>query len=252
MTPFPAQGRPIVEARGLAKTYRLGRVVVEALRGVDVAIRAGEMVAIMGPSGCGKTTLLHCLSGLDDFDAGEVYLDGLPMRALSDARKTALRAKRTGFVFQSYNLLPVLSAVENVELPLLLAHEGAQTARGRALAMLEAVGLGDRASHRPSELSGGQQQRVAVARALVNEPAVVWADEPTGNLDSVAANDMLDLLVELNARLGQTLVLVTHARHVAERAHRVLHMEDGRIVRDERIGPHLVYRAGGLSGAAGG
>jgi putative ABC transport system ATP-binding protein len=252
MTPFPARDRPIVQARGLTKTYRLGKVAVEALREVDVAIRAGEMVAIMGPSGCGKTTLLHCLSGLDDFDAGEVLLDGASLGRLSDDRKTELRARRTGFVFQSYNLLPVLSAVENVELPLLLTGVAARPARVRALAMLEAVGLTDRAEHRPNELSGGQQQRVAVARALVNEPAVVWADEPTGNLDSAAAHDVLDLLSDLNARLGQTLVVVTHARTVAERAHRVLHMHDGRIVRDERVGPRLLYGGAGLDEAAGG
>jgi putative ABC transport system ATP-binding protein len=230
---LPLDG-PIVAATGLRKRYRLGKVVVEALRGVDVAVRRGEIVAIMGPSGCGKTTLLHCLSGLDDFDAGEVILAGTPLRAMSDDRKAEFRARKTGFVFQSYNLLPVLSAVENVELPLLLGGVRGGDARRRAIEMLELVGLGDRASHRPSELSGGQQQRVAIARALVNQPAVVWADEPTGNLDSEAAADVLDLISELNDANGQTFVVVTHAPQVAERAHRILRMRDGVIVREEQ------------------
>jgi putative ABC transport system ATP-binding protein len=230
---LPLDG-PIVAATGLRKSYRLGKVVVEALRGVDVAVRRGEIVAIMGPSGCGKTTLLHCLSGLDDFEAGEVILAGTPLRAMSDDRKAEFRARKTGFVFQSYNLLPVLSAVENVELPLLLGGVRGRDARRRATEMLELVGLGDRARHRPSELSGGQQQRVAIARALVNRPAVVWADEPTGNLDSEAAEDVLDLIADLNRANEQTFVVVTHAPQVAERAHRILRMRDGVIVRDER------------------
>ena len=230
----PPLDGPIVAATGLRKSYRLGKVVVEALRGVDVAVRRGEIVAIMGPSGCGKTTLLHCLSGLDDFDAGEVILAGTSLRAMSDDRKAEFRARKTGFIFQSYNLLPVLSAVENVELPLLLGGVRGRDARRRAIEMLELVGLGNRASHRPSELSGGQQQRVAIARALVNQPAVVWADEPTGNLDSEAAADVLDLISELNGANGQTFVVVTHAPQVAERAHRILRMRDGVIVRDEQ------------------
>jgi ABC-type lipoprotein export system ATPase subunit len=231
----------IVEARGLRKTYTLGKIDVEALRGVDVTVRRGEIVAIMGPSGCGKTTLLHCLSGLDDFDAGVVILAGASLREMSDDRKAEFRARNTGFVFQSYNLLPVLSAVENVELPLLLAGARGREARRRALETLEAVGLADRSRHRPSELSGGQQQRVAVARALVNGPAVIWADEPTGNLDSEAAEDILDLMCELNAENGQTFVVVTHAAQVAERAHRILRMRDGRIVREERPTPRVLY-----------
>ncbi len=245
-------GDPIVVARGLRKTYRSGRVQVEALRGVDVAIARGEIVAIMGPSGCGKTTLLHCLAGLDDFDAGEVVLDGCSLRNLSDDARTRLRARRTGFVFQAYNLLPILSAVENVELPLLLAGLPPGIARERALKCLAQVGLGDRAHHRPGELSGGQQQRVAIARALVNQPAVVWADEPTGNLDSQAAEEILDLLAHLNTSLGQTLVVVTHARQVARRAHRVLSMRDGQIVREERPLSRPAYSLGDVADAAGG
>ena len=225
-----AHAGPIVEARGLWKRYHLGRVVVEALRGVAVTVRRGEIVAIMGPSGCGKTTLLQCLSGLDDVDDGEILLAGASLRGMSDDRKAEFRARKTGFVFQSYNLLPVLSAAENVELPLLLAGIRGREARRRALAGLDAVGVRDRAGHRPSELSGGQQQRVAIARALVNGPAVVWADEPTGNLDSESAEDILDLICGLNAARGQTFVVVTHAPQVAERAHRILWMRDGSIV----------------------
>jgi putative ABC transport system ATP-binding protein len=226
--------KAIVEARGLRKWYRTGAVPVEALRGVDVAVAAGEIVAIMGPSGCGKTTLLQCLSGLDDFDEGEVWIDGTAIREMRDAQKADLRARRTGFVFQAYNLLPVLDAVENVELPLLLAGQRGRDARARALRALEAVGVEDRARHRPNELSGGQQQRVAIARALVNDPAVVWADEPTGNLDSESAAEILDLLEHLNQENGQTFVLVTHDPRVAERAQRILRMRDGQIESEER------------------
>ncbi len=237
---------PIIRATGLQKRYHTGSVIVEALRGVDVTVERGEIVAIMGPSGCGKTTLLHCLSGLDDFDAGEVLLAGTLLKRMSDDQKAEFRARTTGFVFQAYNLLPVLTAVENVELPLLLAGVRGREARERARAVLDAVGLSARTGHRPSELSGGQQQRVAIARALVNDPAVVWADEPTGNLDSESAEDILDLLVALNATKQQTFVLVTHAPQVAERAHRILRMRDGRIVREERPSPptRLVPEAG--------
>jgi putative ABC transport system ATP-binding protein len=233
-THAPEPTRPIVEARGLRKWYRTGAVPVEALRGVDVAVQAGEIVAIMGPSGCGKTTLLQCISGLDDFDEGEVWIDGTPLRGMRDSVKADLRARRTGFVFQAYNLLPVLNAVENVELPLLLAGQRGRDARARALRALEEVGLENRARHRPNELSGGQQQRVAIARALVNDPAVVWADEPTGNLDSDSATDILELIERLNHQNGQTFVLVTHDARVADRAQRILRMRDGRIESDER------------------
>ncbi len=173
----------IIEATALRKTYMTGSLKVEALRGVDVAVARGEMVAIMGPSGCGKTTLLNCLSGLGDFDGGEVRIAGTPLRDMSDNQKTAYRARSMGFVFQVYNLLPVLNAVENVELPLLVSGTRTSEARKRALAALERVHLETWAKHRPAELSGGQRQRVTIARALVNDPAIVWADEPTGALD---------------------------------------------------------------------
>jgi putative ABC transport system ATP-binding protein len=222
----------IIEATGLRKTYMTGALKVEALRGVDIAVARGEMVAIMGPSGCGKTTLLNCLSGLDEFEGGEVRIAGMPLRDLSDNRKTAYRATHMGFVFQTYNLLPVLSAAENVELPLLVGGVRPREAHARAQEALETVGLGRWARHRPAELSGGQRQRVTIARALVNRPAIVWADEPTGALDSEAAGDILDLLCRLNAEMGQTLVMVTHAPEVGARAHRIVRMHDGAITDD--------------------
>jgi putative ABC transport system ATP-binding protein len=228
---------PILEARALTKTYVSGRLRVTALREVNLAIAPGEIVAVVGPSGCGKTTLLHCLSGLEDFDQGDVLIEGRSLRGLSDAAKAAYRARRMGFVFQSYNLLPVLDALENVELPLLLAGWRSQPARQRALQTLEVVGLENRVRHRPSELSGGQQQRVALARALAAEPAVIFADEPTGNLDSEAAEDVMQLIEQLNAENGQTFVLVTHAREVAERAARIIRMRDGEIVAVEQLRP---------------
>jgi putative ABC transport system ATP-binding protein len=228
-----AESTPVVEARGLRKTYRGGSIAVEALRGVTLSIHAGEMVAIMGPSGCGKTTLLHCLSGLDDFDGGEVVLAGHPLSRMKDDAKTDFRARYTGFVFQAYNLLPVLSARENVELPLLLVGVSGGRARRRALEALEAVGLRRRADHRPNQLSGGEQQRVAIARALVNEPAVIWADEPTGNLDTQATAELMDVLCRLHREQRRTLVVVTHSQAVARRAERVLRMRDGRIVGEE-------------------
>jgi putative ABC transport system ATP-binding protein len=230
--PSTCDPQPVVEARDLHKTYALGRMRVPALRGVSLRIERGEIVAIVGPSGCGKTTLLHCMSGLEDFEVGEVLLEGQNLARLSDAQKADQRARRMGFVFQSYNLLPVLNALENVELPLLLAGRSAAEARRRALRALEVVGLENRLRHRPSELSGGQQQRVAIARALATEPAVIFADEPTGNLDSESAEEVMQLIDRLNVENGQTFVLVTHAREVAAHASRIVRMRDGEIVAD--------------------
>ncbi len=225
----------IVQARRLRKVYR-GANEVEALRGIDLEVERGEMVAIVGPSGSGKTTLLNCLSGLDAFDGGQVVVDGQDLSAMSDRTRTAYRRDHMGFVFQAFNLLPVLSAVENVEIPLLLQNVSSRDSRRRALEMLETLGLAHRANHRPDQLSGGEQQRVAVARALVHKPAVVWADEPTGNLDTEVTQVIVELLVRMN-KDGQTVVLVTHNPQVAERARRTLHMRDGRIeaANDQRV-----------------
>ena len=227
---------PIVRATAVRKSYRGGELPVEALRGVDFTVPRGEMVAIMGPSGCGKTTLLNCLSGIDAVDGGEILIDGLAIQTLDDRTLTRYRARNMGFVFQAYNLLPVLSAVENVELPLLVGG-GEITpamARRRSLEALDAVGLADRASHRPARLSGGQQQRVAVARAVVSRPAIVWADEPTGNLDSASAASLMALLRTLNETLVQTFVIVTHAIDVGAQTDRIVHMRDGLIEHEEQ------------------
>ena len=225
--------KQIIQAVGVYKTYYTGSLEVHALRGVDATILQGEMVALMGPSGCGKTTLLNTFSGLDDITQGEVIIEGEAIHGLLDKRRTQYRAKRMGFVFQSYNLLPVLSAVENVELPLLVAGAGSGEARKQAQEMLNLVGLAGEDPKRPAEMSGGQQQRVAIARALVNEPAIVWADEPTGNLDSETSAEVMDLLCRHNQEKGQTFVVVTHDLTVAERADRIIRMRDGLIESDQ-------------------
>lgn len=223
---------PIIAAHGVHKTFRNDKIEVHALRGVDLNVERGEMVAIMGPSGCGKTTLLNCLSGLDDFDAGEIAIEGTSLRSMNDRTRTRYRAERMGFVFQTYNLLPVITAAENVELPLLVSGVRPAEARKRALAALDQVGLADRVHHRPAELSGGQRQRVTIARALVNNPAIVWADEPTGNLDSKAATDILTVMRDLNRQRGQTLVIVTHDPTIGDLCDRIVRMQDG-LIADE-------------------
>jgi ABC-type lipoprotein export system ATPase subunit len=221
---------PIVSAREVHKSFQLGDVEVHALRGIDLDVQPGEMVAVMGPSGCGKTTMLNCLSGLDDFDSGEVQVEGTSLTSMSDRERTSYRAHRMGFVFQTFNLLPVINAVENVELPLLVGGMRTSDARRRATEALEQVGLGDRLHHRPGELSGGQRQRVTIARALANEPALVWADEPTGNLDSTSAGEVLGLMRQLNRENGQTFVIVTHDITVGELCDRIVTMQDGEIL----------------------
>jgi putative ABC transport system ATP-binding protein len=229
-------GTAMVEACNVDKTYAANGVRVHALRGVGLRIGRGEMVAVMGPSGSGKTTLLNCLSGLDEFDGGEVFVGGESISGMSDRKRTRFRAQKMGFIFQTYNLIPVLSAVENVELPLLVAGAKPREARRRAMSMLETAGVPEQAHKRPNEMSGGQQQRVTVARALVNTPAIVWADEPTGALDSETSAEIVDLLVRLNKEQGQTFVLVTHDASVARRAHRIVRMRDGRIEGDVLTG----------------
>jgi len=233
--PVPVTGSDILDARGVVKTYRTGALEVEALRGVDLRIPRGQYLSVMGPSGNGKTTLLNCLSGLDDIDEGTVLVEGEDIHAMADSRRTEYRAQHMGFIFQTFNLIPVFTAVENVELPLLLTVVKAGEARERSHGMLDRVGLGHRTEHRPAELSGGEQQRVAVARALVAEPAIVWADEPTGNLDSQTAKPVLELLGELHAA-GQTLVVVTHDAGIGAMAERMVRVQDGRIVADGRPG----------------
>jgi putative ABC transport system ATP-binding protein len=225
---------PLLVAERVRKVYRTGGVEVEALAGLDLTVQRGELVAVMGPSGSGKTTLLNCLSGLDDIDGGRVLVEGEDLFAMSDARRTSHRARAMGFVFQAFNLIPVFTAAENVELPLLLNGVAARPARAAAVRMLERVGLGHRTTHQPSELSGGEQQRVTIARALAARPAIVWADEPTGNLDTHMADQVIALLHELNREDGQTIVLVTHDQGVGASAGRLVRMRDGRLVGDER------------------
>ena len=232
---------PIVEAKAIVKTYDTGAVRVEALRGVDLTLERGEMAAIMGPSGCGKTTLLNCLSGLDTVDGGDVVIDGTSLSRMSDRERTDYRARHMGFVFQFYNLMPVLSAVENVELPLLVSRVDGRSARRRALEALDLVGIADRAEHVPDELSGGERQRVTIARSLVNDPAIVWADEPTGDLDSENAQEIVALMRRLNVERGLSFLIVTHDIAVGRQTDRIVRMLDGTVVEEQQLEvPHVL------------
>ena len=224
---------PIIEVECLEKIYVSGDVRTHALRGVDLRVERGEMLAVMGPSGCGKTTLLNCLAGIDDPSVGAVRIDSTDLATLDDDTRTSYRARKMGFIFQFYNLLPVLSAAENVELPLLVSGTPPAESRERALASLDRVGLAQWQAHRPAQLSGGQRQRVTIARALVNDPAIVWGDEPTGDLDTANANEIMSLMQELNRERRQTFVIVTHDPEIAARCHRTIHMQDGLIIREE-------------------
>jgi putative ABC transport system ATP-binding protein len=240
----------VLDGQDLHKHYGQGESLVRAVDGVDLTVARGEHVAVMGPSGCGKSTLLHVLAGLEHLTSGTLQIDGARVEGFSETRWALLRRRRIGFVFQAFNLIDELTAIENVELPALLAGYSAPAARQRARQLLARVELTDRAGHLPAQLSGGQRQRVAIARALVNEPLVVLADEPTGNLDSVATNDILRLFAELRAG-GQTLVLVTHDERVGATADRLLTMRDGEIVDETRLTGLPPLGAGPVAGAAG-
>ncbi len=221
-----------LSCEGLWKIYEMGDEKVQAVRGIDISVKQGEMVAIMGPSGCGKTTLLNILSGIDDPSAGQVKVSGKPLFGISDDERTDLRGREMGFIFQKFHLLDVMSAVENVEIPLLLLGTNPDDARKKATEALNKVGLGDRCEHRPAELSGGQQQRVSIARALVHQPSVILCDEPTGNLDSSTSDQVMDLISELNES-GSTIVVVTHDDSIAKRCSRIIRISDGQILHNE-------------------
>ena len=225
----------IAQTRGLTKIYGTGETAVVALDHVDLEIEPGEFVAVMGPSGCGKSTLLNLIGGLDTPTEGSVVLDGREIASMTDNEITAFRRERIGFVFQFFNLIPVLSAVENAALPLVLADGGSAEADRRADDWLGRVGLVDRRTNRPDQLSGGQQQRVAVARALVSEPALILADEPTGNLDSKASEEIATLLRQVASEWGRAILMVTHDPRIAAHADRIVFMRDGRVVDDTRI-----------------
>ena len=222
----------MIRLEAVTKTYRMGRLEVPALRGIDLHIGRGEFVAIMGASGSGKSTLMNILGCLDVPTSGRYFLDGTDVAGLDDDQLAIIRNRKIGFVFQSFNLIPRTTALHNVEMPLIYA--GAQNPRPRALEALEAVGLGNRAGHQPTELSGGQQQRAAIARALVTNPAILLADEPTGNLDSASSVEIMKLLTELNQEQARTIVLITHERDIAAFAKRIVELRDGLILRDER------------------
>ena len=228
---------PALQAQQLWKLYQAGESTVEAVRGVDVSIEPGEMVAVMGPSGCGKTTLLNILSGIDEPTSGMVLVNGQPLYGISDDARPDLRGEHFGFIFQDFNLLPVLSAVENVELPLLLNGRSPQAARDQAMEALERVGLADRSGHRPAELSGGQQQRVAVARAIVHRPSIILCDEPTGNLDNTTSEDVMSLLSQMNEEQGTTFLIVTHDQSIASRCQRTITMNDGCVLAQSTVSP---------------
>ncbi|HRV95584.1 MAG TPA: ABC transporter ATP-binding protein [Anaerolineae bacterium] len=225
----------VVNAENLTKTYQMGEVKVQALRGASLQVQSGELLSIMGPSGSGKSTLMNILGCLDQPTSGKYYLEGIDVAQLADNKLSQIRGKRIGFVFQSFNLLPRTSALANVELPLVYMGVGRGERRRRSIAALEMVGLGGRVHHKPNELSGGQQQRVAIARALVTDPAIIMADEPTGNLDSKSSVEIMGIFQHLNEERGITVIFVTHEPDIAEHTRRVIRLADGQIVEDRSI-----------------
>lgn len=224
----------VVDAKDLKKIYKMGEVEVHALRGLSVKINRGEVVSIMGPSGSGKSTLMNTLGCLDRPTSGEYFLDGESVAEMTDDQLADVRNRKVGFVFQSFNLLPRISATKNVEMPLRYAGVSGKERKKRAIESLESVGLGDRVNHRPNELSGGQQQRVAIARALVTNPAIVMADEPTGNLDTESGDEIMEVLLNLNKEKGTTLIVVTHDPEVADHTQRIIRIRDGVVVKEEK------------------
>jgi len=241
--------QPLIDIGDVTKVYRMGDLEVRALRGVSLRIYPGEMMAIMGASGSGKSTLMNILGALDVSTSGTYLLDGQDVSKMDDDRLAEIRNRKIGFVFQSFNLLPRTSALANVELPLIYA--GVTNSRNRCVAALESVGLGDRLHHKPNEMSGGQQQRVAIARALVNEPSLILADEPTGNLDSVSGEEVMRVFQELNATKGITIIFVTHEPDIAEHTRRIVRLHDGLIVSDEAVA-HPRMAAGRVVGSGNG
>ena len=235
-----SQAQPVLRIRAITKVYHVGDMVVNALRGVDLDIFPGEFVAIMGPSGSGKSTLMNMIGCLDQPTAGTYELDGIETSSLTDDQLAAVRNRKIGFVFQSFNLLPRIPAIEQVELP--MVYSGVKDRKPRAMAALEMIGMGHRAHHKPSELSGGQQQRVAIARALVMEPKIIMADEPTGNLDSRTSEELMDLLQKLNDEQGITIVLVTHEPDIAAHTRRIVEIRDGRVVKDHPVEDRVMAR----------
>lgn len=231
---------PVVEVNACWKIYQLGTEIVRALKGVDLRVQAGEFVCLMGPSGSGKTTLLHLVAGLDRITKGEISIDGIALRKLPESQLSLLRHEKIGFIFQSYNLIPALTAVENVELPLMFSAIPPKQLRRRAIDLLERVGLGDRLDHKPSQLSGGQQQRVSIARSLIGNPSLVVADEPTANLDQKTGIEILELLRELNANFGVTILVSTHDPKVIDYANRIVHLSDGSIAYEDMKQPAYV------------